>query len=323
MNFYAPHAAESANPSIPAPKYITSESGSVTGGPNCQGAAITISATLHPVGDAQRQPRAVGHARVASKSRGQASVLGDLYQAGASKVVLPRSRPGALDAVLLNTAGGITGGDRFDITASAGAGSTLTMTTQAAERIYRAQPDEVARVSTRIEVAHGARLNWLPQETILFDGSALRRRLTADLTGDASLLLVEPLVFGRALMGERLTSAQFHDRYEIRRDGALVFADAIRLTGDIHAQMALRHTGNGAGAMASLLFASPDAERFLDPLRRALPEPNDAAVGGVSLIRDGVLFLRLLAPDSYGLRRRLIPAMERLLNGPIPRTWTI
>jgi len=245
-------------------------------------------------------------------------LLDGLYQSGASKILLPRHAGPGLLGVTLNTAGGVTGGDSFDISARAGRGSRVTMTTQAAERIYRAQPSEVASVTTRLSVEVAARLDWLPQETILFDRCALRRRLTADLATDATLLLVEPLIFGRRAMGEEVTGGFFRDKVEVRRDGKLIFADAIRLDGDMARHLDVPTVAGGARAVASLLYAGPDAERFLAPLREATP-----ITGGVSLIRDGVLFARLLAPDSYLLRRTLIPMIEMLHGASLPRTWTI
>ena len=116
------------------------------------------------------QPRARGEAQVTAKARDGASVIASLRQAGSSKLVFPRGGAG-LQAVLVNTAGGITGGDRFALSATAGPGTQLTLTTQAAERAYGAQPDETGRVTNRLRVSEGAQLNWLPQETILFENS--------------------------------------------------------------------------------------------------------------------------------------------------------
>jgi urease accessory protein len=234
-------------------------------------------------------------------------------------VLFPRPpSPSDLMGVCINTAGGITGGDRFAIEAQAGAGSRLTLTTQAAERIYRARGDEVGRLSTRLSVARGARLDWLPQETILFDRSALRRSLCIDMADDATFLAVEPLVFGRITMGERLRRIAFTDNIRLIRAGELIFADAIRLTGDADAQLASRFAANGAGASAGVLYAAPDADLYLPRIRELLPE-----TGGASLIRPGVLFARLVAPDSFLLRQSLIPVVEALRGAPLPKTWTL
>ena len=264
------------------------------------------------------QPRARGALRISSKTYGGASVIGDLYQQGCFKALFPRAAAGGLTGVFLNTSGGMTGGDELSITATAGAGSRLTLTSQAAERVYLAQPGPMAQMTTRLDAEAGARVDWLPQETILFNGSALRRKLEVDLTGDACFFGVEPLVFGRVSMGETLRDARFADNITIRRDGQPIFADAVRLSGDIHAQLAGTATAGGNCAMASVIYATPDAEALLAPLRALLP-----ASAGASLIRDGVLYARLLAPDSYILRQSLVPIIARLHGAAPPKTWML
>lgn len=220
--------------------------------------------------------------------------------------------------MVLNTAGGVTGGDRYHLSARAEADAALVLTTQAAERIYRAQPGEVGQVRTALTVAPGARLDWLPQETIVFDQAALDRRLEADVAPDGRLLMVEPLVFGRKAMGETVHQGFLTDRWRVRCGGDLIFADALRLDGAIQKTLDRAASGRGARAMASLLLVSPDADLYLDPLRDALGES-----GGASLIRPGVLFGRCLAVDGFALRRHIIPAIQALSGAAIPKTWTL
>jgi len=245
-------------------------------------------------------------------------MLGGLRQVGSLKCLFPRHDGAGLEAVLVNTAGGITGGDRFQISAHAGMGSTLTMATQAAERAYAAQPGARGRLVTGLEVSADARLNWIPQETILFDGSALERRLTVTLEPGATVLIAEPLIFGRTAMGEELRSAQVSDRIEIRRAGKPLFLDALSLDGDLAAQLDHPHIAGGARAMASLVYVADDAESHLAALRAALPE-----TGGVSLIGDDLLALRVLAADGFILRQTLVPVLKRLIGGDLPKCWMI
>lgn len=240
----------------------------------------------------------------------------DLRQSGSLKALFPHATGPDFQAVLVNTAGGITGGDTVKINARADAGSHLTLTTQAAERAYRAQPGQTGHLQTRLEVEAGARVNWLPQETILFQGCALRRSLHVEMQADATFLMVEPLVFGRAAMGETLTDASFSDRIEIHREGQLSYFDRVTLQGNIASQMARPNTGNGAGAMASLIYAAADAGAQLAPLRAMLPD-----TAGASLIGEDLLVLRLLAPDSYLVRQSLIPILNRLTDNNLPRCW--
>lgn len=279
---------------------------------------MTCQTAIANVATPDCQPRARGSLRLSSKLSGARTVLDGLRQVGALKGLFPGRPGGALQAVTLNTAGGITGGDRLSIAMRAAPGTTLTVTTQACERIYRAQPGQTGHVRNRIRIAEAARVNWLPQETLVFNRSALRRSLTVDMAPDASLLLVEPMVFGRAAMGETLTDIRLDDRIEIRRAGLPIYLDAQRLHGDAAAHLCRPVIAGGAGAMAALVFVAATAGAHLDAVRAALP-----ASGGASLIRDDVMVLRLLSADSFELRRVLLPVLQRLLGGDLPRCWMI
>ncbi len=281
---------------------------------------ITIAAKIPSEGYVSQQPRAQGTALIAAKPRGDRSALADFRTSGCLKMLFPRSAATELTAIQVNTAGGVTGGDHIALSARAQAGSHLRLSTQAAERIYRAQPGEVGRIDTRLSVEDGARLDWLPQETILFDRAALDRQLRVDLTGSARFLMVEPLILGRAAMGETVRDARLTDHIRVTRDGRPVFADTMRLSGDLVEHMARTATGSGAGAMASVLLATSEAEAdsHLAPIRALLPD-----TAGASVIRPGLLYLRLLAPDGFELRKTLIPVLQRLNGANLPRTWMI
>ncbi|WP_371056495.1 urease accessory protein UreD [Rhodosalinus sp. K401] len=263
------------------------------------------------------QPRAQGALRVSAKAGPGGGRLEALRAQGSLRALFPRGARG-VEVCLVNTAGGLTGGDRVAVEATAGAGATITLSTQAAERAYRAEPGSEARLDVRLAAGPGARLSWLPQETILYDGAALARRLHVDLAGDARLLLVESLVFGRAAMGERLRELRFRDRIEIRRDGRLAWLDAVRLEGCAAELLARPGVAAGAGAMAALVYAGPDAAAQLGPLRAAF-----GASGGASLVEDGLLAARVLAPESHALRRALLPALDRLTGDSLPKAWRL
>ena len=160
-----------------------------------------------------------------------------LHESGSLRVRFPSPEADGLSAVFVNTAGGIAGGDRFDIEIAAGEGSRLAVTTAAAEKIYRAE-GPAAQLNIALKAAAGAHLAWLPQETILFDRARVSRRIDIDLAESASLLLCEIVVFGRAAMGERMLHGEFVDRWRLRRGGRLVFAETVRLDGDIGEKLA-------------------------------------------------------------------------------------
>lgn len=263
-----------------------------------------------------RQPRAKGTLLLQCRNSVRGTELADLRHSGSMKALFPRISGTDLQAVFLNTAGGITGGDQFSVRARVDDNASLTMTSQAAERAYRALAGETGRFSVELKAGRGARLNWLPQETLLYDDCALHREMKVDLAQDASFLAVEPIVFGRTAMGEDLTRADFRENWRVRRGKDLIFADTFRLLGDAKAQLAHPAIAGGARAMASVLFVAPNADGYLDRLR-----PRMSATSGVSLIRPGVLFARFLAADSFLLRKDLIPVLELLNQSPLPRTW--
>ena len=219
---------------------------------------------------------------------------------------------------MVNTAGGITGGDRFTLDVSVEQGARLSITTQAAERAYRAQSGEVGSVTTDIVVQDGGSLNWLPQELILFDRCALRRRLNIELAPKARLLMVEPIVFGRAAMPEVLNDVMFQDRIRITREGRPVYVDGMDLNGDASKHLARPGIANGAGAMASLVMVGPDAKSQLKTVRSLLPQ-----TAGASMLADDILVMRQLATDSFELRRSLIPILNHLTHNTLPLSWRL
>ncbi len=258
--------------------------------------------------------RARGTVRASFKRRGAATVVERLHQAGSAKLRLPRGE--RCEAVLLNTAGGVTGGDRFDARIEAAPHTALTVTTQTAERLYRSTGDD-GRIANTLSLGAGARLDWLPQETILFEGARLRRTLTVHMPGDATLLAIEPLVLGRAAMGERVIKGSLHDAWRVHRDGVPVYADALRLGGDIETLIAAPGTFGGRIACASLLYVAADAPDRLGAVRDTLDE-NCAASAW-----NGLLAARIVADSGAMLRRALERTVECLRDGPLPKVWSI
>ncbi|SIT04019.1 urease accessory protein [Roseivivax lentus] len=265
-------------------------------------------------------PRADGQGWLSVKARDGQSVLDRFRTRGALKMLFPVRTPRA-EAILINTAGGLTGGDRLQLSVEVQAGAHLTMTTQAAERVYRARED-TARVTSDITVGAGAHLSWLPQELIVYEGGALDRRLAIDLDASASLLMVEPVIFGRRAMAETLRAGHLSDRIRVSRAGRPLYLDGTELHGDIAATLARRALGQGAGAMASLLYVAPDAGAHLDALRAALRAALPAT-GGASLLAPDTLALRCLAEDGFALRAALLPILDRLSRDTLPASWRL
>jgi urease accessory protein len=219
--------------------------------------------------------------------------------------------------VLINTAGGLTGGDRLSWSIDAGQETSVTCVSQACERIYRSLDGEPARLSVNITLAENACLNWLPQETILFDGCALERSLEADLAPGASLLVLEAFVFGRAAMGEVVRHAGVHDRWAIRRDGKLVFADDVRFEGNVDELLQRKAIAAGDRALATVALIAPGAEQHIAFVREDFPDIASTAF-------DGKFLARLSAIGAYELRQRLIPLAIRLSGGRgLPKVWAV
>lgn len=265
-----------------------------------------------------RPQRARGQGRLTAKPSTAGTRLDVLFQEGCAKIRLPKTFDGTMEAVLINTAGGLTGGDRIEWDLKAGIGTRLTVTTQACERAYKAKAS-TATVETRIDVGAGARVDWLPQETILFDRAALGRRLEVDLAEDATFLAVEAILLGRKAMGERVQTGLFRDRWRIRRAGRLIHAEEACLAGEVAALSGEPAVLAGACAFATVLFCGRAAEAHLEPLRRLLGGVD----GCVSHWQDK-LIVRLIAPDGFALRKKLIPLISHLRGGAgVPKVWTL
>ncbi|MGO8920125.1 MAG: urease accessory protein UreD [Stellaceae bacterium] len=245
-----------------------------------------------------------------------------LYQRTPCRVLFPRPEPGDLPvAALLTTSGGLAGGDRLCLSVALEAGARAVATTAAAEKVYRSLGPDAA-VTVTLAVAEGAWLEWLPQETILFDGARLVRRIAAELAPGARLIAAETVVFGRAARGERLTYGLLQESWRIRCGGRLVWADALRLDGDIGRLLAAPAGLAGAGALATALYIGEDAADQL-AAARALAEADG---GGATLV-NGVLLARFLAPRAEVVRgavARYVAGLRHAAAGlpaALPRLW--
>ncbi len=262
--------------------------------------------------------RARGTLRVGVRQRDGATVLATFRQEGCLKARLPRPERGAWTSlVTLNSAGGIAQGDALATEIEAAAGTQLTVASQAAERYYRAATPGPATIRTTLTAGPGAALEWLPQETILFDGCAVDRRLDIELDATSWFLGVETLVFGRTLMGETVHSAQIRDTIRLHRAGRLVWHDAIRLEGAVQAALDRPALAAGGRAVATLLHAAPDAPAALEALREAL-----APFGAGASALDGLLVARIVARDGACARAAIMAGLAALRGGrPLPRVW--
>lgn len=262
--------------------------------------------------------RADGAARVTFARRGAATVLAELAQRVPCRVLFPVVDEGdPVQAVLLTTSGGLTGGDHVAVAAAVGAEACATVTTLAAEKLYRSTGAD-CRIHVDLSVAEGGWLEWLPQETIMFDGARLRRRVEARVAASGRLLAAEIMMFGRAASGETLNRGLLQDGWAVRRDDRLLWLDAIRLDGDLAAARRRPFGFGNAAGYGTVIYVGPDAEAAADRVR-----PHD-----VSVI-NGVMVVRVLDEDGARLRGAVGDVITRLRSGMrglparLPRVWAL
>jgi len=252
------------------------------------------------------------------RAPGEITRLQNLRQEGSYRAIFPRAIGGQIEAVVINTAGGVTGGDKFEISITAEQTAQISVTTQASERIYRAPDTTPGVIQTDLRVKDRGQLYWVPQETILFNHSRLQRRLDVDVAPSAKFLMLEPLVFGRQASGEDLRSCFINDRVKITCAGKPLYIDCISIDGDVCALLQRAAIANGARALANIVLVDPAAKRMLGPVRDLLPP-----TAGASLLADSVLVIRMLAADSFALRQALLPILTLLTNDTVPKNWRL
>lgn len=266
------------------------------------GILADIPVTSDPASDSGMQ-RAFGEARIALGLRDGRLHIGDLYQKSPARILMPRIDGAAgAEVVFINTSGGVAGGDVMRYAASASAGARVRVTTQAAERIYRAL-DSDAALENRLAASGGAALEWLPQSCIVFDGARLARRTQIDVSGGASVLAYDSLVLGRAAHGETMRTGAVRDDWRVRRDGRLVWADAFRLTGDIAARTSALALLGGRRAIGTFLYAADDAAALLERARDLASDARRDVAGAlvqVGLV-SGLVLARFAAHAAHDL----------------------
>lgn len=259
--------------------------------------------------------RARGAVRFDVHARDGVTRRGGLHESGSLRVRFPSPEDSGLSGVFVNTAGGVAGGDRFGIEISVADAARLTLTTAAAEKVYRA-PGAAAQLNISLNVAAGAHLGWLPQETILFDRARVHRRFDIELDDAASLLLCEIVVFGRTAMGERMEQGEFVDRWRLRRGGRLVFAETIRLDGNIGAKLARSAVAKAGVAIGTALIV-PGDEALVERIREA----SESFAGEVGISTwNGFAMARFCAQDAARLRADMMTVLART-GAALPRLW--
>jgi urease accessory protein len=261
--------------------------------------------------------RAIGRIELAVAANEGKTKRVRVHEEGSLRVRFPNADPGECEAVIVNTAGGIAGGDRFDLDVEVGAHARLSVSGAAAEKIYRTHgPD--SEISVRLDVKSGGALRWLPQETILYDRTRMARQIDIELAEDASIVLAEAIVFGRSAMGEAVREGKVSDRWRVRRDGRLIFAETLKLDGAIAQKLSEKAVTNSGVAIATLLVIPGD-----DTLASTLRALEDRFAGEVGISAwNGIAVARFCACDGASLRRDLVLVLNTLNLGALPRLWS-
>jgi len=277
---------------------------------------MDLSAAVEPRADPAPRQRARAEARGSFVRVGGRTEPKRLFETGGLRWRFPRSS-NPCEAAIVNTGGGVAGGDSYAVSLSLSEGAEVEATTPSAERIYRSL-GPAAAIATRLSLAPRARLFWLPQETLMFEGARLERRLEVEMSGEAALIFAETLVFGRLAMGESRIDATLRDSWRVRRDGRLVFADETRIE-HAGAALARKATGAGARALSTIVASAPNIEARLPDLRAALEATRSGVESGASAF-DGLIVARLLAASADRLRAALVASIVAL-GGRKPRLW--
>jgi len=271
---------------------------------------------VEPYGDGANRQRARAEAQASFARVGARTEPARLFETGGLRWRFPRSSS-PCEVAIVNTGGGVAGGDSYSVSLTLSEGAEVEATTPSAERIYRSD-GPAASIATRLVLKPRARLFWLPQETLMFEGARLERRLEVETSSEASFIIAETLVFGRLAMGESQIDASVRDSWRVRREGRLVFADETRLE---HAGATLdrKAVGAGARAMSTIVASAPNIEVRLPDLRAALTAESSVVESGASAF-DGLIVVRLLAASSDRLRGALLTSIVAL-GGRKPRLW--
>jgi urease accessory protein len=269
--------------------------------------------------------RADGCGRLVLSGAENGTRIEDVFERSPTRIVFPRtgSRP-VEEAVIINTGGGVAGGDRLECSVNAFPGASIAVTSQAAEKVYRALHDP-AHVATRLKAGESARLAWLPQETIVFNGARLHRTTEIELFSGAELLALEWLVLGRAAHGEVVVGGSITDRWRVKKEGRLIWADSFRISNEIFVYLNRKVLLSTFNSIATLVYFGPDLDRRLELLRQILSSLEcDCAVTLVS----GLIVARFATKQSSDLKLALRSFLQQfgpeVGSGPfrVPKMWS-
>jgi len=269
--------------------------------------------------------RAEGSGRIVLSGSEKGTRIVDVFQRSPIRIMFPRACGGAIEeAVLINTAGGIAGGDRLECGVTALANASIAVTSQAAEKVYRAL-SEPARITTKLKAFEAAKLAWLPQETIIFNSGRLSRETEIELSSGAELLALEWLVLGRAAHGEEMVGGHITDSWRVKKDTRLIWADSFRVTDEMFPHLHRKALLSNCKAVATLIYFGPCVDTRLEFLRDIAPSLGchyaATSVGGLIIVR----FATEASSDLRHALRSFLQQFNREFGpGPfrVPKMWS-
>lgn len=236
--------------------------------------------------------------------------------------------PGLCHAIVLHPPAGIAGGDRLQIDSGVGAGAQALLTTPGAGKWYRSA-GPWAEQAVRLKVGAGATAEWLPQESIVFDGAQARMRTTVDLEEGARYIGVETLCLGRRASGEAFERGRLHLGTDICLAGKLLWRERGVIEGGsplLHSPIGLA----GFSVCSTVLVAGREiAPEILRACRSVSSNETDARCGaqcGVSALPQ--LFVgRYLGHSAQAARAWFVALWQHLrpaiigCEAAVPRIW--
>src|SRR5246127_1380974 len=286
------------------------------------GLSLAESSTKH-TGDRGLQ-RADGCGRIVLSGSEKGTRIEDVFERSPIRIMFPRIGGHPVEeAVLINTGGGVAGGDRLECSVPALPGASIAVTSQAAEKVYRAL-DAPARVATTLKAHESARLAWLPQETIVFNAARIHRTTEIELFAGAQLLALEWLVLGRAAHGEIVVAGSVSDGWRVRKDGRLIWADSFRITDEIFPHLKTKALLSNCTAIATLIYFGLDLDKRLDFLREIIPSLGCTCA---ATLVSGLIVVRFAAKQCSDLKLALRSFLQQFEpevgSGPfrVPKMW--
>lgn len=263
-----------------------------------------------------RQGRTVLH----HEHTGPLRILKSLYPEGES----------VCHNVIVHPPGGLVGGDELDIRVRVDAGAHGLISTPGATRFYAAD-DAPATQRVTLALEPGARLEWLPLETIAYPGCRANNLWRAELAGDAELLAWDVCALGLPAAGQAFTSGHFHQRLEIP---GLWLEQATMDAGDTRLMDSPLGLA-GQRCLGTMVLASGQAlvrerrERLLEVAREALQALPATVMAGATSPNPNMVVIRAVAPVVEPLMAGLqqvwasMRAAAWQLKAPAPRIWRV